>query len=128
MKEMTEFRIALPNEPGQLARVGEALGTRGVNILTVAAIGTVEAAVALVTDQEDKTREALGDLGLSYQEIELLAVSLSHQPGELSVLAKKLADAEINIESIYLLEESAGEVKIAITVNDLTRARQVLEI
>ncbi len=128
MEEMTEFRISLPNEPGQLARVGEALGTRGVNILTVAAIGTVEAAVALVTDQEDKTREALGDLGLSYQEIELLAVSLSHQPGELGVLAKKLADADINIESMYLLEESAGIVKIAITVNDLTRARQVLDI
>lgn len=39
MEEKKEFRITLPNEPGQLARLGEVLGSRGINIMTVAAIG-----------------------------------------------------------------------------------------
>lgn len=127
MEEMKEFRIMLPHEPGQLARVGEALGGRGINIMTVAAIGAANPVVALVTDQEDETREALGDLGLNFQEIDLLAVSLHHQPGELGSFTKKLGDANVNIESIYLLEESAGEVKIAITVSDLDQAKQALQ-
>lgn len=126
MDEMTEFRITLPSEPGQLARVGEALGSRGINIMTVAAIGAANPVVALVTDQVEETRETLGDLGLVYQEVDLLAVILPNQPGELGTFSKKLGDASINIDSIYLLAESAGEVKIAFTASDLTTAKQVL--
>jgi len=126
MGEKKEFRISLPNEPGQLARVSEALGRRGVNILSVAAIGAVNPVITLVADQEDKTRETLEELGLSFKEVELLTVDVPHRPGELGTLAKKMGDADINIESIYLLEESGGEVKVALTVSDLTKAKQEL--
>jgi len=128
MEEKREFRISLPNEPGQIGRVGEALGSRGINIVTIAAIGAANPVVAIVTDQEDKTREALAELNLSFQEMELLTVKLPNQPGELGIFAKKLGDANINIDSMYLLEESAGEVKIAFTVNDLIKANQILGI
>jgi len=126
MREMKEFRISLPSEPGQLGRVGEALGRRGVNIMTVAAIGAANPVVALVTDQDDKTREVLGELGLSFKEVELQTVKLPHRPGELGNFAKKMGDANINIKSIYLLEESEGEVRIAFTVSDLAKAKQEL--
>jgi len=126
MEEKKEFRISLPNEPGQLARVSEALGGRGVNILSVAGIGAANAVITLVADQEDKTRETLEELGLSFEEVELLTVDVPHRPGELGTLARKMGDADINIDSIYLLEESGGEVKIALTVSDLTKAKQEL--
>lgn len=126
MEERKEFRISLPNEPGQLARVSEALGGRGVNILSVAGIGTANAVIALVADQEDTTRETLEELGLSFEEVELLTVDLPHRPGELGTLAKKMGDADINIESIYLLIEPSGEFKVALTVSDLTKAKQEL--
>jgi hypothetical protein len=126
MGEKKEFRITLPNEPGQLARVCEALGHRGVNILSVAAIGAANPVVALVADKENKTREALEELGLGFQEVELLTVDMPHRPGELSTFTKKMGDANINIESIYLLEESSGEVKVALTVSDLAKAKQEL--
>jgi len=121
-----EFRISLPNQPGQLALVGETLGRRGVNILTVAAIGAANPVIALVTGQVDQTREALQELGLSFQEVELLSVKLPHRPGELGIFAKKLGDTNINIESIYLLGESDGEAELAFTVSDMARAKQVL--
>lgn len=123
---MKEFRVSLPNEPGQLARVGEALSRRGVNILTVAAIGAANPAVALVADQEDRAREALEELGLSFEEVELLTLNVPNRPGELSTFAKKLGDANINIESIYLLEASDEEAKVALTVSDAAKAKQVL--
>lgn len=125
---MKEFRVLLPNEPGKLAHVGEALSHRGVNILTVAAIGATNPAVALVTDKEDMAREVLEELGLGFEEVELLTLNVPHRPGELSTFAKKLGDANINIESIYLLEASGEEVTVALTVNDTARAREVLGI
>ena len=128
MEASKEFRITLPHEPGQLARVTEALGGRDINIMTVAAVGSAEPDVALVTDNEDETTEVLNELGLVYETIDLLTVSLLHEPGALGSFTRKLGDANINIESIYLLEESAGEVKIALTVNDLAGAEQVLGI
>ncbi len=128
METLKEFRITLPYEPGQLARVTEALGGRGINIMTVAAVGSSKPDVALVTDNEDVTAEVLGELGLAFETIDLLTVSLLHEPGELGSLSRKLGDANINIESIYLLEESGGEVKIALTVNDLAGAERVLGI
>jgi len=126
MEKKKEFRITLPNEPGQLARVCEALVDCGVNILSVAAIGAVNPVVALVADQEDKTRDALEEMNLSFQEMELLTVELPHRPGELGAFTKKMGDANINIDSIYLLWESSGEVKVALTVSDLTKAKQEL--
>jgi hypothetical protein len=123
---MKEFRISLPNQPGQLALVGEAFSRRGVNILTVAAIGAANPAVALVADQEDIAREVLEEMGLSFQEVELLTLNVPNRPGELSTFAKKLGDARINIESIYLLEASGEEAKVALTVSDAAKAKQVL--
>jgi hypothetical protein len=123
---MKEFRVFLPNEPGQLAHVGEALSRRGVNILTVAAIGAASPAVALVADQEDIAREVLEELGLSFQEVELLTLNIPNRPGEMSTFAKKLGDANINIESIYLLEASGEEAKVVLTVSDIAKAKQVL--
>jgi hypothetical protein len=126
MEGKKEFRISLPNQPGQLALVCEALGRAGVNILSVAAIGAANPVVALAADQEDKTREALEELNLDFQEVELLTVNVPHRPGELGALTKKMGEANINIESIYLLEESSGEVKVAFTVSDLAKAKQEL--
>jgi len=121
-----EFRISLPNKPGQLARLAEDLGRRGINILAVAGIGAAKHVMALVVDQEEKTREALTKLHLKFQEIELLTVDVPHRPGELGMFAKKMGDAKINIESIYLLEGSAGEVRVALTVSDFNKAKQNL--
>ena len=121
---MKEFRVSLSNRPGQLARVSGALGQRGVNIITLAATGI--GILALVTDQEERTRTALKDLGLSFQERELLTVKLPNRPGELGNFAKKLADSEINIESIYLIDRIGDEVEVSFTVSDVPRAKQIL--
>ncbi len=125
MASRKEFRILLPNQPGQLVRVCEALSKRNVNIRTVAGIAGATL-LAIVTAQEDQTRAAFKELGLSFHEKELLTVNLVDRPGELATLAKKLADNNINIESIYVLRASASEVEIAFTVNDLEKAKQVL--
>ena len=125
MSSMKEFRISLPNQPGQLVRICEALSQRNVNIKTMA--GTAGAnLLAMVTDQEDHTREAFQKLGLSFQEVELLTVKIVDKPGTLAGFARKLADANINIESIYRLGTTADGVEVAFTVSDMDKTKQVL--
>ena len=125
MSSTKEFRISLPNQPGQLVRVCEALNQRNVNIKAIA--GTAGAnQLAMVTDQEDHTKEILQKLGLKFQIVELATIRLVDQPGTLAGFARKLADANINIESIYRLGVTADEVEVAFTVSDMDKAKQVL--
>lgn len=125
MSSTKEFRISLHNESGQLARVCEALSQRKVNIRTIAGIAGANL-LAMVTDHEDQTREAFQKLDLKFEEVEFLTYKLVDKPGTLAIFAKKLADANINIESIYRLGVTAQEVEIAFTVSDRDKAKQVL--
>ena len=125
MSSTKEFRISLPNQPGQLVRVCEALSQRNVNIRTIAGIAGTNR-LAMVTDQEDPTKEVLRKLGLSFEEVELLTVRLVDKPGTLAGFARKLADANINIESIYRLGVTADGVEVAFTVSDIDKAKPVL--
>ncbi|KPL14360.1 hypothetical protein AMJ74_03565 [candidate division WOR_3 bacterium SM1_77] len=125
MSSTKEFRISLPNQPGQLVRVCEALSQRNVNIRTIAGIAGTNR-LAMVTDQEDPTKEVLQKLGLSFEEVELLTVRLVDKPGTLAGFARKLADANINIESIYRLGVTADGVEVAFTVSDIDKAKPVL--
>ena len=101
-------------------------GSRGVNILTVSGIGAANPVLALVADREEETRTALQGLGVGFQEVELLTMKVPDRPGELGQLAKKLGDAQVNIDSIYLLSKAGGEAELALTVSDLDRAKQLL--
>jgi hypothetical protein len=96
-----------------------------VNIRTIAGIAGTNR-LAMVTDQEDPTKEVLQKLGLSFEEVELLTVRLVDKPGTLAGFARKLADANINIESIYRLGVTADGVEVAFTVSDIDKAKQVL--
>jgi len=125
MSSTKEFRISLRNQPGQLVRVCEALSQRNVNIRTIAGIAGTNR-LAMVTDQEDPTKEVLQKLGLSFEEVELLTVRLVDKPGTLAGFARKLADANINIESIYRLGVTADGVEVAFTVSDIDKAKPVL--
>ncbi len=123
---MREFRVSVLNEPGQLALVSAALSQKLVNIRTVAGFGAAGPVVTFITDHEERAREALDELGLRYEEAEVLSVTLSDQPGELARISRALADAHLNIDSIYVLATRQGQTDIALTVSDPGKARQVL--
>lgn len=126
MGQRKEFRIAIPNERGQIWRLCDALFKRKVNLKTVAGFAAHFGILAIITDQEDVTREVLQELGLKFQEIDLLTIKLTDMPGEIAYYAKKLHDADINIEALYMVGESRSGGEIAMAVSDLERAQRVL--
>jgi hypothetical protein len=128
MEYKKDFRISLPNEPGQLARVCEALGKRDVNIRTLAGISGSKPTLAIITDNEDETRAVLKELGLNFKESDLFTIKLTDIPGEIAFFTRKLTDAKINIESIYMLGELAGEGQIAFTVDNPEKVKEILKL
>jgi hypothetical protein len=124
----TNLTIVLRDRPGELARIGEATGEVGVNILGLAAFtgeGRGIIHVLVVDEQVDRARQALAaaDLGVA-DEREVLVVDVNDRPGTLGELARTLGDANVNIELAYT---TFGGVKLVIATDDMESARAALE-
>jgi hypothetical protein len=123
-----EFRIGLPNEPGKLAELGDALAENKVNVRSLAGIGSASPFIAFVVDQDDLMRSSLQRLSLPFEEIELLAIELPDQAGELANFAGKLREANVNVDSIYVLNKNAGRAEIGFTEDKVTDAKLMLNL
>ncbi len=124
---MKEFKIFVKHKPGELARVAETLAGRAVNIKAIASesIGE-EALLRVVTNDVNTTTKALNESGTKYTQNDILTVSLIDRPGELAKVAKKLGKAKINIESIYILGQKEGKTELALVVDDMKKAGELL--
>tara|TARA_Y100000588_G_C13327399_1_gene532431 strand:- start:109 stop:492 length:384 start_codon:yes stop_codon:yes gene_type:complete len=125
---MIEFTIELTDEPGQLAGVTEAIASGGANILGAAAIGKARPAVALVVDNEEATKAALENVGATYSMNELLLYTLEHRPGALAEFTRKIANANINLNSFYIMHMEESTAEIAFTVDNADLVCEMFDI
>ncbi len=123
---MNAFIIQRKNQPGEMAKVTEALAARGVNILVSALPLGERWAIGLVTSDEQGARSALRDAGIAYQEVTVLAVRMLDKPGQAASVSRKLADAGINIELWLPVDTTPEKFIVAVGVHDIEAARRVL--
>ena len=126
---MNAFIVDLQNKPGELARLAEAIGQKGINIeaFTGATCGG-SGSVVFVTNDEAGTRTALADAGIKARETQLVTTSLEHKPGTLAAAARKLADAGVNIDAALPIGMSEGKVSLAFATDQPDKARGVLGV
>jgi len=124
---MNAFIVELKNKPGELARATEAIAQKGINILgfTGATCGDA-GSIVLLTNDEAGTKRALGDAGFRPREVELVVASLTNQPGTLATVARRLADAGVNIEAALPTGMEGGNVSVAFATDNPAKARQVI--
>ena len=120
-----EFKIELRDEAGQLAVVSREFSNHGINIETMCAIDTN---VVIVTDQTVEARMALDSLGIKYSTTQLLSKSMPDKPGALADFSERLGEAGVSITSIYVLSRIQGATELAFSVDDLDKARAVLNM
>ena len=123
----TDLEIVLEDRPGELARVGEALGNAGVNIEGIAGFGFEgRGVVHILVEDASAARAALESAGLSVSsEAEALTMELSgaaSRPGEMGRMARAVADAGINFRAVYLATNNRA---VAVT-SDNDKARSTL--
>ena len=123
-----DLTVIMDDRPGELARLGEVAGAAGVNIDGFAAFtgegkGVVHVLVA--NDKLDRLRTAFTDAGMAIaDEREVFVVSGANEPGALGEVARRLADANVNIDLAYT---TFGGVRLIFGTDDVRSAREALD-
>jgi hypothetical protein len=124
----TDVTVILEDRPGELARLGEVMGEVGVNIEGICALpgqgrGYIHLLVA--DEKASATRAALEDAGMGVADTrEVLVIDIADRPGTLGEVARRFADANVNVELAYT---TFGGVKLVVATDDLEAARSALE-
>jgi hypothetical protein len=125
-----EFALELPDQPGTLGKLSQALGERGVNILAFQAVPGAgqKSTVRMVVDNPTSAKSVLDSQGMKYNESEVAQVKLPHRPGELARAASRLGTANININYAYTgLEPESNAPVLIFGVADARKAASILD-
>lgn len=124
---MNAFIVELENRPGELARVTEAIAQKAINILGFSGATCGDTgSIVLLTNDEAGTRSALAAAGCKAREVEMVVASLAHQPGTLAAVARRLADAGVNIEAALPIGMDGGNVSVAFATDNPMKAREAI--
>ncbi len=101
-KRVKQLSFMMPDRAGLLSEITTVLAAAKVNVSALCAYGMQgEANFMLTTDSNAKAKKALASLAVEINENDVFAVDMSNKPGELQKVAKRLADAGINIIYMY---------------------------
>ena len=122
-----DVTVILDDQPGELARLGEIAGAAGVNLDGFAAFtgegkGVVHVLVADVSLEALSHALAAGGMGVA-DERQVFVVNVANEPGALGEVARRLADANVNIDLAYT---TFGGVRLVFGTDDVLSAREVL--
>jgi hypothetical protein len=125
---LTEVVVALEDRIGALADLGELLGRNGVDIRALAVVKAREgqALAHLVVEPADVAVRVLRQHDLVPERVrEVLSVTIEDEPGALGRYCRRLADASIDLEAVYLAGDRNGAKELVLAVGDLQAAREV---
>jgi len=119
-----DLTVILEDRPGTLADVGEALGKAGINIEGLCGFPSEGKGVLhLLVEDEPTARRALEQAGLQvHSERQVLILDVEDRPGEFGSICRRIANAGINIDLVYL----ATNTRLVVGADDLDKARAVI--
>jgi hypothetical protein len=124
---MHAFLVELENKAGELARITEAIAAKGIDIKAVSGSTCGSSgSLALMTDDEAKTRTVLTETRSKFREIEVTETSIAQAPGSLAKVARRLADGGVNVEALVATGMAGNEVTVAFVTSDPAKARTIL--
>ena len=125
---MKDLEISFENRPGALADMGEALGEGGVNVEgggVWSCDGGKTSVAHFLFDDADAAREVLEAAGIRVvAEREVLTLRLRQiEPGQLGRLARRMADAGVNIQVQYTDHHN----QLILVVDQLVKGRAIAQ-
>ena len=125
---MKDLAIQLTHNPGDLARIAEALAHRSVNIKALAALTVgVDAVVRILPDDIVAARGALEAGNFRFVEGEVNTVLIENKAGALAGVASRMAAEGINLEAIYLTGIMDDLVEVAFVSDNPKKTKKLLE-
>jgi len=127
-RRMSVFTVDLQNQPGELARLCEAMAGHGVNLILCATTRGEDGTVAFIADDEASAEAALGDAGIGYARRPALTIRMENQPGAGAATFRKLAGAGVNADLLVPVRVSDDLFFAVICVDDPDKARRALGV
>jgi hypothetical protein len=123
---MRDLLIRVANEPGALANVAAAISDAGVNLAAATCIGGGAVAdLHVLVKHGEAARRMLEPAGLTIaEEREVVVVDAEDHPGVLADLARRVADAGVNLDLVYV----ATGTRIVFGAPDMPALRATLGI
>jgi hypothetical protein len=122
----TDLVIEVDNEPGALARVATAIGDAGVNIAAATCTSPGErAALHILVKHAGAAKHALATAGVTVTgEREVVVVEADDRPGALGDLARRVAEAGVNLDLVYV----ATRTRVVFGAADLDALKSALGV
>ena len=123
---MHDVAIELKNQPGELARLGEILGEKGISINGGGVFVSEGKGVAHFLFEDGNAAKAeLEGAGIQVIAVHRVLIQRLDQelPGQLGAIARRMADAGVNIEVQY----SDHDNQLIIVADDFEKGRKVSE-
>jgi len=119
-----DLTVLLENRPGTLAGMGEALGKAGINMGGVCGVVSAGApSVHILVEDAAGARQALEASGFHVTaERDVLVLEIEDRPGALGAIARRMADAGVNIDLVYV----ATGTRLVIGTDDLEKAQSAV--
>jgi len=121
---MYDIAVLLENKPGELARMGEALGAAGVSVEGGGGwVVDSKGYMHFLFEDGEAARRALENVGIEVLDVREVLVQKLNQavPGQLGKIARRMADAGVNIEVIY----SDHANQLILVVDDFEKGKVV---
>ena len=127
VNRITRIVVMADNQVGVIADITALLANEGINLESINTEASSEQeAVILTTDNSDHALYVLNQAGYKAVGDEVLVLRLRDEPGTLAGVADKLKQAGINIQSMHILNRSAGHAMIALTTDDRDRTLEAI--
>ena len=123
-----QFVVQLKNMPGALAVLAEELAARGVDLRAIGGGGLGDSGHVIMTTADDETTKRVLDEGdYTYIEGESILAEVDDKPGGMARIARRLADAGVNIQGHLFLGRWGDRAMFAFVVDRPDLAKPILE-
>jgi hypothetical protein len=103
-----DFTIVVPNSKGSLAKLAEELGSEQINIEGLCAVEqNGSSTFHLLTTDKPATKRVIDKVGYKVtNETEVIVERIEDRPGTLGKVTRHLADAGINLTTVYVATDT----------------------
>ena len=125
---MKTLNIIQEDHPGLLAEVTTLLDKEGIAVHDFAGLSVGNTAVISLTIERDKDAfRLLSDAGYRVIASEHLLVRLEKHPGALAELSRRLAEENVNVRGMHIVNKDENAGIVALETMDHEKAREVLK-
>jgi hypothetical protein len=125
--KLKQLAFVVPNRVGLLSELTTFLANGKINIEALCAYGRgPEGIFMIVTDNNAKAKKILNQMGAEVKTEEVIAVELPNRPGQLQKVAKKVSEADVDIQYVYV-SPAKGRMTVVFKTADDKRILRALK-